>query len=134
MVSKVQGTGKQYETLPVANGFNVKVDKNLYTGQKPVYNKGKAIYELTLKNGMKISLINGGSNSALTIEEGTDTFEGQSTNISGRGTQIVINAKNGKNDLLTVSPGVKFSAVIDRDKDDFVIGNGCVTTSDKTGY
>ena len=30
MISKV--TPKQYETLPVAKGFNVKVDKNLYTG------------------------------------------------------------------------------------------------------
>ena len=133
MISKV--AQKQYETVPVANGFNVKVDKNLYTGEKPVYNKAKAIYELALKNGLKISLINGNRDSSLTIEEGTDTFEsGQSTNISGQGTQIVINAKNKKNDLITVSPGVKFSAVIDRDKDDYVIGNGCVTTSDKTGY
>ena len=133
MISKI--APKQYETIPIANGFNVKVDKKLYTGQKPVYNKAKAIYELALKNGLKISLINGGSASALTIEEGADTFEGaQLTNISGRGTQIVINAKNEKNDFITVSPGVKFSAVIDRNNDDFVIGNGCVTTSDKTGY
>ncbi len=135
MVPKVQGTGKQYVTMPVAKGLKVKVDKKLWDGKKPEYIKDKAIYVMNLTNGLKVSLIDSGANSALTIEEGADTFEKtQFTNISGQDVQIVINAKNEKNDVINVSQGIKFAAAIDRNNDDYIIGNGCVTTADNTGY
>ena len=133
MVSKI--APKQYVSVPIENGFNVKLDKTLYNGKKPTYIKEKAIYVMDLANGLKVSLVRNGKNGALTIEEGADTFEKtQFTNISGQDVQIVINAKNGKNDVINVSQGVKFAAAIDRNNDDYIIGNGCVTTADNTGY